>query len=122
MQVSDLSKTHLYPKSVANPLWHAPESGKWTATEIAQQPTLWRELQSDFKHREAQLSAFLNPLLAKDNLRIILTGAGTSAYIGEALAAFLQRQLRLPGQRWKPCPARILFLTPGCISTHCSRL
>lgn len=99
MQVSDLSKTHLYPKSAANPLWQAPESGKWTATEIAQQPTLWRELQADFKHRQAQLSAFLNPLLAKDNLRIILTGAGTSAYIGEALAAFLQRQLRLPGQR-----------------------
>ncbi|ETJ32024.1 tagatose-6-phosphate ketose/aldose isomerase, nonfunctional, partial [human gut metagenome] len=32
------------------------------------------------------LNNFLEPLLRKENLRIILTGAGTSAFIGDIIA------------------------------------
>ncbi|GHG72366.1 tagatose-6-phosphate ketose isomerase [Alishewanella longhuensis] len=70
----------------------------WTAREISQQPALWQQIASEHQGRGVALNAFLHAQLAKPNLRIILTGAGTSAYIGKALAATLQQQLTL-GQR-----------------------
>lgn len=70
----------------------------WTAREISQQPALWQQIASEHQNRQAALDAFLPAQLARPNLRIILTGAGTSAYIGQALAAKIQQQLA-PGQR-----------------------
>jgi len=55
-----------------------------TAREIAQQGKVW--LQADvIGNQRAAVAAFLAPLLARDDLRIVLTGAGTSAFIGECL-------------------------------------
>ncbi|EGM76615.1 Putative phosphosugar isomerase [Rheinheimera sp. A13L] len=73
--------------------------GYWTAREIQQQPDLWRQVQLEHQQKQAALQQFLQPLLAKTDLRIILTGAGTSAYIGAALAAFLQQQLPFATQK-----------------------
>ena len=64
-----------------------------TAREIAQQPALWREVARTVAAEQARTKAFLAPLLARDDLRIILTGAGTSAFAGELLAADLGRDL-----------------------------
>ena len=65
-----------------------------TAREIFQQPVLWREVgRTAVADRETN-SAFLDPLLARPELRIVLTGAGTSAFAGEILAPALTRQLR----------------------------
>jgi tagatose-6-phosphate ketose/aldose isomerase len=64
-----------------------------TAREIAQQPALWREVERLLHERRAQVDAFLRPLLAREDLRVILTGAGTSAFAGEVLAADLGRHL-----------------------------
>ncbi|WOH36612.1 SIS domain-containing protein [Thalassotalea fonticola] len=61
----------------------------WTAKEIAQQPRVWQEAQQTVQDNQAELNAFLTPILAIANLRIILTGAGTSAYIGDAVAPHL---------------------------------
>ena len=65
-------------------------NARWTVREIAQQPGLWpaiaREVRSD-----AGLRAYLLPFLGNPALRIVLTGAGTSAYIGECLAPALSR-------------------------------
>ncbi len=61
----------------------------WTAREIAQQPRLWQEIEQLVATEAARLSAFLEPLLRTPNLRIVLTGAGTSAFIGECLAPAL---------------------------------
>jgi tagatose-6-phosphate ketose/aldose isomerase len=64
----------------------------WTAREIAQQPRLWREIERLVAAEvEAHLGQFLEPLLRLPNLRIVLTGAGTSAFIGECLAPALAR-------------------------------
>ncbi|HEX5792760.1 MAG TPA: SIS domain-containing protein [Rheinheimera sp.] len=71
----------------------------WTAREISQQPRLWQQLAEQHRGFAAQLSSWLSPLLAQPQLRIIFTGAGTSAYIGEALADHIQQLLPLPGQR-----------------------
>lgn len=64
-----------------------------TAREITQQPAIWRETSAFvLSHRNA-LDAFLGPLLKRPDLRIVLTGAGTSAFAGEILAPALARRL-----------------------------
>ncbi|GGE22608.1 putative tagatose-6-phosphate ketose/aldose isomerase [Aureimonas endophytica] len=64
-----------------------------TAREIAQQPRLWRETAAGIAARRAEIAAFLDPLLARPELRVVLTGAGTSAFAGEILAPDLSAAL-----------------------------
>ena len=66
----------------------------WTAREIAQQPDVWRTLAGSLAADRPRIDAFLAPLLAGDDLRIVLTGAGTSAFAGQILAPGLSRALR----------------------------
>lgn len=73
--------------------------GLWTATEIMQQPNVWREIAAEFKLQKPVFEQWLIPLLQLPDLRIILTGAGTSAYIGQTLLPHLLKQLPLPSQR-----------------------
>lgn len=67
--------------------------GLWTAREIAQQPAMLRETQKLLMARQGEIDGFLEPLLAEPRLRIILTGAGTSAFAGECLAPLLSARL-----------------------------
>jgi tagatose-6-phosphate ketose/aldose isomerase len=60
--------------------------GGLTAREIAQQPAVWPQIDALVTAHRATLDAFLGPLLARPDLRIVLTGAGTSAFLGECLA------------------------------------
>src|SRR5215469_12213366 len=62
----------------------------WTAREIAQQPQLWPEVAQRVA-ADAKLRAFLAPLLADPQLRLVLTGAGSSSFIGECLAPSMAR-------------------------------
>lgn len=68
----------------------------WTIREIEQQPKVWAETLEALGTQRAKLEAWLAPLLAQDDLRIILSGAGSSAFIGEALAPYLSAQLKRP--------------------------
>jgi tagatose-6-phosphate ketose/aldose isomerase len=63
---------------------------QWTAREIAQQPRVWPQIARQVG-ADARLRAFLAPLLGNPALRIVLTGAGTSAYIGKCLAPALAK-------------------------------
>ena len=65
----------------------------WTAREIAQQPASWLRTQDVIRRHAAAIAAFLDPLLAIPALRIILTGAGSSSFIGECLAPLLLQRL-----------------------------
>jgi tagatose-6-phosphate ketose/aldose isomerase len=65
----------------------------WTAREILQQPRIWGEIDTLIAGEAARLDKFLDPLLKLPNLRILLTGAGTSAHIGECLAPTLAKTL-----------------------------
>jgi len=67
--------------------------GLATAEEIAQQPGLWRDVLVAAHARRDQVRGFLDPLLARPDLRIVLTGAGTSAFAGDILAPALARSL-----------------------------
>ncbi|MBF4370820.1 tagatose-6-phosphate ketose isomerase, partial [Vibrio anguillarum] len=62
--------------------WLEQHNGIHTAKEISHQPRLWRALADILEQQYDAVSAFLNPRLAQPNLRIILTGAGTSAFVG----------------------------------------
>ena len=59
-----------------------------TATEIARQPELWNELSKYLLEKKQDITNFIKSLGDIGRLRIILTGAGSSAFIGEALALF----------------------------------
>lgn len=69
--------------------------GIWTAREIAQQPAIWATIEGVMTREAGALKAFLDPLLERRNLRIVLTGAGTSAFVGECLAPALRRRTQL---------------------------
>ncbi|WP_422631974.1 SIS domain-containing protein [Pseudokineococcus basanitobsidens] len=66
-----------------------------TAREIGQQPRLWRQVGTDVARDGARTTAFLAPLLERPDLRVVLAGAGTSAFAGQVLAPALRRRLGL---------------------------
>lgn len=63
-----------------------------TAKEIAVQPSLWIKTYAILDSKQDELITFLDNAKACDNLRVILTGAGTSAYIGDVLQSSFQRK------------------------------
>ncbi len=70
------------------------QSAFWTAKEIAQQPETWGETRTIVKNSDAV--SFVRPLVARakqGELRIIFTGAGTSAFIGDVVAPVLSEKL-----------------------------
>ena len=69
-----------------------------TQREILSQPDLWQEVYHLIKQESAAIASFLNPILQKQNLSILLTGAGTSGFIGDAARGTLQQIWRRPVQ------------------------
>jgi tagatose-6-phosphate ketose/aldose isomerase len=65
----------------------------WTRREIRQQPATLRATHAVLAAERDGIAAFLAPLLAQPDLRIMLCGAGTSAFIGECLAPWLTATL-----------------------------
>jgi tagatose-6-phosphate ketose/aldose isomerase len=82
--------------------------GLHTAEEIAQQPRLWRQLAQDLATHQAQIESFLGDWLQRADHRVILTGAGSSAFAGEAVADELNAA-------W---PADIRALSTTSLLTH----
>lgn len=64
-----------------------------TAKEIGQQPRMWRTVHEQLQTQRDEIDDFLHSLLAKPDLRIVFSGAGTSAFAGEILASALQARL-----------------------------
>ncbi|MBN8851557.1 MAG: hypothetical protein BGO55_04580 [Sphingobacteriales bacterium 50-39] len=61
-----------------------------TAREICQQPNVWGQVWEKVCARKESVEIFLRTALAQSK-RIVLTGAGTSAYIGLSLKGLWQR-------------------------------
>ena len=66
------------------------KGGLHTALEIEGQPVLWQEVYGLILSQKKSLLKFMSPLLEDTRLRIILTGAGSSAFIGEAAQGIVQ--------------------------------
>lgn len=69
-----------------------------TEKEIKAQPRLWDETFSLLVHTKKEIALFLSPILQQKDLRIILTGAGSSAFVGEVAQGTIQQQTKLPTQ------------------------
>ncbi len=67
----------------------------WTAREIHQQPVAWGHVRELLEARLDSSEKALAPLLSRKDLRVILTGAGTSAFVGDILTPVLSRCLSL---------------------------
>ena len=62
-----------------------------TTREIKQQPDLWDEAYATYTKRKDEVETYLEKITAKhDNVRVIFTGAGTSAYVGETITPYLK--------------------------------
>lgn len=64
-------------------------SGLNTAKEIIQQPYTWRESVKNLIKNKIEIKSFIDSFLSKKEYRIILTGAGTSAFAGEVCEPYL---------------------------------
>jgi tagatose-6-phosphate ketose/aldose isomerase len=90
----------------------ADQGALWTAREIAQQPQVWPAVSARVEQQRSRIDAFFEPLRAHTNLRIMLTGAGSSAFIGECLAPAMMRRLN---RRVEAVPTTDLVSGPqGC--------
>ncbi|MBB6715306.1 SIS domain-containing protein [Clostridium gasigenes] len=66
----------------------------YTATEINQQPEMWEKVYSIVNESKEKIQEFIGKKLTK-NTRIILTGAGTSDYVGDTIVLHLAKQLNI---------------------------
>ena len=82
--------------------------GLHTAEEIAHQPAIWRALAGILRSEQASLAAFLGDTLSHPQQRVILTGAGSSAYVGEIVVDTLNAA-------W---PAQIRAIATTTLLTH----
>jgi tagatose-6-phosphate ketose/aldose isomerase len=79
MDIEDLKKNNAY----------------YTAKEINQQPRLWLETVSMLKKRRNEIATYIEKKKLVQGVRIILTGAGTSAYVGDTAATYISKKLNL---------------------------
>jgi len=69
--------------------------GYYTAKEISSQPDMWLKTYERVKEEKEEIKKFIGNIIDKKNPSVILTGAGTSAFIGEVLAGTVQKQLKV---------------------------
>lgn len=72
------------------------KGGLATAKEICNQPRLWEQTYLMLNERSNEISEFLKQVTEKDHPIVILTGAGTSAFIGETLKGIFQKKWKVP--------------------------
>ncbi|OAT33086.1 galactosamine-6-phosphate isomerase [Buttiauxella ferragutiae ATCC 51602] len=81
----------------------------WTEKEIRQQPASWIQSLKNIGHQRSNIDAFLAPLLQNTSLKIILTGAGTSAFIGDIITPWLSHHT---GKNFVAVPTTDLVTNP----------
>ncbi|MCL2604245.1 MAG: SIS domain-containing protein [Defluviitaleaceae bacterium] len=59
-----------------------------TAYEIAHQPLMWRALGAYLKEMKPRIDAFMDRVGCLSDVRVILTGAGSSGFVGRAVSGF----------------------------------
>lgn len=63
----------------------------FTATEIHQQPATWRKTIAQIKSEKEAIKKFIANVTKHEDYDIILTGAGTSEFVGNALFSYLNK-------------------------------
>lgn len=83
-------KTELFGKPMT---YYEEHSCINTVTEIAQQPEVWNTLADELVERKEEITAFMDKVLAEKDLRIVTTGAGSSAFVGETFLYMLAAEM-----------------------------
>ncbi len=65
----------------------------WTATEIYQQPSTWIKTIKQIQAMKDKLNQFLSLVIKQDDYDVILTGAGTSEFVGNSICLHLNQLL-----------------------------
>lgn len=65
---------------------------KFTAKEIAQQPETWRKTIKQIDSIRKELVHFITKTTNESDFDVILTGAGTSEFVGNSVYSYLNRQ------------------------------
>ena len=68
----------------------------YTSEEISHQPLIWHETYLKLMAQRGRLTEFINKVFSIDQLHIVLTGAGSSAYIGQVLEGVFQKNCNIP--------------------------
>ena len=63
-----------------------------TAIEIYQQPELWLETLKIVESNKDKINNFMKDRMNREKIRVIFTGAGTSAYVGDIIVPYLNRE------------------------------
>ncbi|MBR2827091.1 MAG: SIS domain-containing protein [Erysipelotrichaceae bacterium] len=61
----------------------------WTSREIYQQPETWLKTFEQIRKEKDSISSFIRKVTSQPDYDIILTGAGTSEYVGNSIFPFL---------------------------------
>ena len=79
---------------VLNHDWDALVAAKAniTAAEIENQPKVWRRLADALTARLEEMMVFMERMRAVPGLRVVFTGAGSSAFIGESMSLLLMAE------------------------------
>lgn len=73
--------------------WWREQDGYASASEIIQQPYIWEKVFQQVVREKEEIQAFLELTLKQKEYDVILTGAGTSEYIGNTLFSYLGKKL-----------------------------
>lgn len=71
----------------------AAQNALVTAQEIQNQPLVWKKLARYLSRQQEDFRGFMNRVMDVKNLRVIFTGAGSSAFIGESMSMMLMQEL-----------------------------
>jgi len=92
-----------------NPTDYTAKNAGNTAREIAQQPAVWRALADALAQRKDEIAAFMADHSGR---RVVFTGAGSSAFVGEAMHMLLNRELGLASEA---IATTDIVATPDCV-------
>ena len=81
----------------------------YTATEIHQQPATWAKTIEQVRSMKDEIKTFIGRITSQPDYDIVLTGAGTSEFVGNALFSYLNR---LTGYKAKSYGSTDLTPTP----------
>ncbi len=84
-----------------------------TTREIKQQPELWSEAYTNYQDKLEEITSFMDGLAKKhERVRVIFTGAGTSAYVGETITPFLKGKINENQWELQSIPTTTLVSNP----------
>jgi len=68
----------------------------YTEREIWSQPSIWERVYEQVRSEKQSIITFVKKAVSTNNLNIVLTGAGSSAFIGLSLIGAYKRNLKTP--------------------------